>query len=109
MPEGPLEPPTRSIRARACHSHVRGGRRRGSRLAASTTGAQWDANQGANYFNTVEGGVTVQYWYDDARSLRPKYAAARKAGLRGVGPFEYGDVPPSHEDVWAAFDAFLLP
>ena len=85
-----------------------GGRRRGSRLAASTTGAQWDANQGANYFNTVEGGVTVQYWYDDAESLRPKYAHAASLGLRGVGPFTFVDAK-GVDAMWRALDAFLKP
>ena len=78
-------------------------------LAASHLGRQWDGNQQAPYFNTVEEGATVQYWYDDAQSLRLKYAYARTAGLRGVGPYTYGDVPLSDAEMWRAFDAFLSP
>ena len=55
-----------------------------SRLPKSTTGRRWDDYQAAPYFNTVEGGTTVQYWYDDVQSLTPKYARARELGLRGV-------------------------
>eukprot|EP00326_Haptolina_ericina_P002133 CAMPEP_0181224258 /NCGR_PEP_ID=MMETSP1096-20121128/31020_1 /TAXON_ID=156174 ORGANISM="Chrysochromulina ericina, Strain CCMP281" /NCGR_SAMPLE_ID=MMETSP1096 /ASSEMBLY_ACC=CAM_ASM_000453 /LENGTH=272 /DNA_ID=CAMNT_0023317307 /DNA_START=32 /DNA_END=850 /DNA_ORIENTATION=- len=72
----------------------------------STTGRLWDAYQGASYFNTIEGGATVQYWYDDVLSLRPKYAYARSLGLRGVGPFTFTDT--GDPAMYEAFDAFLL-
>ena len=74
----------------------------------STGGRQWDSTQGAPYFNTVEGNVTVQYWYDDVASLVPKYQYARRAGLRGVGPYVFMDVLGA-TPFFDAFDAFLLP
>lgn len=78
----------------------------------STTGRQWDSNQGAPYFNTVEPTAdgttaTVQYWYDDAQSLRAKYAYARQQGIRGVGPFTYTEVGDHAPDMWSALDTFL--
>ena len=78
-------------------------------LAHSSTGRRWDANQGAPFFNTVEQGVTVQYWYDDVSSLVPKYRHAAALGVRGVGPFTFEDVDasPDHDAMFAAFDAFL--
>lgn len=77
------------------------------KLSASITGRLWDEGQGAPYFNTVENNVTVQYWYDDAQSLVPKYKFARSAGLRGVGPFTFTDVTDTR--MYEALDAFLLP
>ena len=65
------------------------------------------ADQSAAFFNTLEDGVTVQYWYDDVHSLKPKYAHAKALGLLGVGPFTFTD---THDpEMYAAFDSFLLP
>jgi spore germination protein YaaH len=90
----------------------------------ATTPRLWDANQGAPYFNTLEpatgaadgraegGGAegrVVQYWYDDVESLAAKYAFARVAGLRGVGPYTFTDVASKADPMYRAFDAFLLP
>lgn len=82
------------------------------RLSLSRGGRQWDTNQLAPYFNTVEPDAngtmgTVQYWYDDPESLRRKYAQARLMGLRGVGPYTFVDVPKGDTAMWAALDAFL--
>ena len=46
-----------------------------------------------HYYNTIK----LDYYndncrYDDASSLAPKYALARRLGLRGVGPFTFTDV-----------------
>ncbi len=76
-----------------------------SRLPKSTTGRRWDDYQAAPYFNTVESGTTVQYWYDDVASLTPKYARARELGLRGVGPYSFHCT--TDEKMFDAFDAFL--
>ena len=78
-----------------------------AKLASSTTGRLWEAYQGAAYFNTVENGTTVQYWYDDVQSLTPKYAHARELGLLGVGPFTFVDT--TDQAMYDALDAFLLP
>jgi len=79
-----------------------------AKLPLSTSGRQWDSYQGAAFFNTVEGdGTTVQYWYDDEQSLRPKYAQARALGLLGVGPFTFTDT--TSPSMYEAFDAFLQP
>lgn len=77
------------------------------KLTHSTTGRLWDAYQGAAFFNTVENGGTVQYWYDDVQSLVPKYSHARAMGLRGVGPFTFTDT--EDKAMYEAFDAFLNP
>ena len=76
-------------------------------VGASPTGVLWDASQQAPYFNLVENRTVVQYWYDDPTSLRPKYAYARSAGLRGVGPFTFTDVN-KRDAMWEALDAFLI-
>jgi len=88
-------------------------RRLGSGGAA--TARRWDANQGAHYFNAVEDGGgegtepgVVQYWYDDARSLAAKYAYARAAGLRGVGPYTFTDVARKEDPMYTALDHFLI-
>lgn len=78
-----------------------------ARLGPSPSGRRWDANQAAPSFNTVEKGVTVQYWYDDVQSLTLKYSLAARLGLRGVGPFTFTD---THDPaMYRALDAFLAP
>ena len=75
-----------------------------SRLPKSTTGRRWDDYQAAPYFNTVEGGATVQYWYDDVQSLTPKYARARARPPRRRPLF----FPrTTDQKMFDAFDAFL--
>eukprot|EP00754_Rhynchopus_humris_P021211 Rhum_TRINITY_DN14734_c0_g1::Rhum_TRINITY_DN14734_c0_g1_i1::g.112122::m.112122/K12310/CTBS; Di-N-acetylchitobiase len=58
----------------------------------TTTGRRWNADVGTPYYNYVKDGVVHQMWIDDAESLKLKYAVAAKYGLRGVGPFTYGDL-----------------
>ena len=75
-------------------------------LPNSSTGRRWDAYQGAAWFNTVgDDGAVSQHWYDDVQSLSPKYAYARAQGLRGVGPYTFGDT--TEPAMFEAFDAFL--
>ena len=33
----------------------------------------------------------LQYWYDNPESLIWKYKYAKSMGLRGLGPFQFGD------------------
>jgi di-N-acetylchitobiase len=96
-----------------------------------TRPVSYDSNTGSPFFNTVESGTVVQYWYDDPASLRPKYGWAKEKGLRGVGPYAFGMVDPAHHhaeeaavspvhtslavhhageearDMWTAMDAFV--
>ena len=72
----------------------------------------WDESMSAPWMNLIEGSnVTVQYWYDDPRSLSLKYAFAKQAGLRGVGPFTWDDLDiayfPDQAAMWGAFASFL--
>jgi di-N-acetylchitobiase len=82
-------------------------------IRAANATLQWDDNQAAPFFNAVEGqeqghDTVVQYWFDDASSLRSKYAFAAELGLRGVGPYTFLDAPADQfPDMWAAFDTFL--
>mmetsp|Transcript_35360 Transcript_35360/g.82655 ORF Transcript_35360/g.82655 Transcript_35360/m.82655 type:complete len:416 (-) Transcript_35360:24-1271(-) len=79
------------------------------KLRSSSTGRRWDANQHAPWFNSVEEGELVQYWYDDIDSLRAKYAFARSKGLKGVGPYTFSDVSGDYgTKMFEAFDSFLL-
>jgi len=89
----------------------------------NTGGRKWDTDMEAPFFNEWDGsdsGITYQYWYDDAQSLRSKFEWAKSQGLAGVGPFAfsyiYGD-DSSYEDpraaeedardMWSAFDSFF--
>ena len=63
---------------------------------------QWDEASSSPFFD-VNG--THQMWYDDPRSLRLKYAAARARGVGGVGMWT-GDFSTA-TSMWAAFDAFF--
>ena len=85
-----------------------------------TSGLQRDEAVDAPYFNELQEDNTIyQYWFDDAESLRHKYQWVRKAGLAGVGPFQFDDLDaPSLDpngtvpkklivDMWSAFDEFF--
>mmetsp|Transcript_14772 Transcript_14772/g.19330 ORF Transcript_14772/g.19330 Transcript_14772/m.19330 type:complete len:479 (+) Transcript_14772:70-1506(+) len=58
-----------------------------------------------------------QYWFDNADSLKRKYAWANSVGLLGVGPYAYHDVnfpqsgdsrwEPFASSLWSSFDAFF--
>jgi len=72
----------------------------------------FDSSMSAPYFNTMEGGKVVQYWFDDAKSTTLKYQYAKSVGLRGVGPYEFSNaVPSKHTEqtlaMWTAIDAFF--
>ena len=79
---------------------------------ARVTARGWDANMAAPWMNVVEANATVQYWWDDPDSLALKYAFAKRAGLRGVGPFTWSDLDPENAPeetaaMWAALGEFL--
>ena len=63
---------------------------------------QWDEASSSPFFNI---GGTHQMWYDDARSLSLKYAAARKLQVAGVGMWT-GDFS-GQRSMWSAFDSFF--
>jgi di-N-acetylchitobiase len=78
----------------------------------------WDAALAAPTFNRVENETTVQYWFDDARSLGLKYAYAKAQGLRGIGSWNIDCLayntsdPREREDtlqMWAAMARFREP
>lgn len=86
------------------------------RSAQATTGLRWDENMGAPYFNAIDAGTgaVAQYWFDNARSLAPKYAWARARGLAGVGPYCFNMYPLGSDvekadalEMWSALDAFF--
>jgi di-N-acetylchitobiase len=81
------------------------------------TPPQWDSTMLAPFFNHVENEtnhnfLVQQYWYDDAQSLKLKYAWARSNELRGLGPYTFDDLngAPAQEtqSMWSAFDTFLF-
>ena len=86
------------------------------RSKQATTGLRWDANMGAPFFNAVDAstGEVAQYWFDDARSLAPKYSWARAQGLAGVGPYCFNMLPLGSDvqkedarQMWSALEAFF--
>jgi len=77
-------------------------------LISNASAKGWDANQAAPWANVItSSGGTIQFWYDDVRSLTRKYLEARYLGLLGVGPFTFTDVLSASDKMYAAFDAFL--
>ncbi|EGB12190.1 chitinase [Aureococcus anophagefferens] len=78
--------------------------------SVQTSAERRDANMDAPFFNALERGAVVQYWYDDPASLRAKFSFARGAGLAGVGPFCFGMLaagdPGEAAAMWASLDAF---
>jgi Di-N-acetylchitobiase len=71
----------------------------------------------ASYFNSLkkqnDGQMVVhQSWFDDPTSMRHKFSLARAMGLRGIGPYTFGDLNPTSQpiessEMWSAFDAFF--
>merc|ERR1712048_1346392 len=87
-----------------------------------TTGVRWDESTQSPYFNFVSGDKASvqlwQMWFDDAKSSAIKYAAARRLGVRGVGPYRWDQLdyngsvtgnpraPAESKEMWEAFDSF---
>jgi di-N-acetylchitobiase len=82
------------------------------KTAKLKSGMQRDDYMNAVYFNTVDqDGSVYQYWFDDAKSMRAKFAWAKSVGLGGVGPYTFDDLDPfklpeESEAMWSAFDVF---
>lgn len=78
-----------------------------------TGGIRRDDYMDAAYMNDVsENGTVFQYWFDDATSIRNKFAWAKTMGLGGVGPFTFDDLDPvefpkESQEMWSAFDTFV--
>ena len=83
------------------------------------TEIRWDDTQKAPYVNVYghdQRNNMLQYWYDNPESLRWKYRYAKSMGLRGLGPFQFGDEwydgsdseKERAQELWSAFDAFYL-
>lgn len=77
----------------------------------------WNASLAATFFNRVEGGKTVQYWYDTPASLQLKAKYAGVAGWRGTGVWnadclDYAStdarVKADTQRMWESFDAFQI-
>lgn len=80
--------------------------------ATLTGGLRRDDHMDAPFFNALAKNSTTtvyQFWYDDATSLRHKYAWAKQQNLRGVGPYTFSflDHNGKDADMWSAFDVFL--
>ena len=78
-------------------------------LARNGTAAGWDAATGTPYANFQRAGKPVQMWFDDVRSLRPKYAVSQELGLRGIGAYtleglDYSSTRSRNQsaEMWAA-------
>ena len=77
-----------------------------------TRALSYDSSMMAPYFNVIEEGKVVQYWFDDAKSLTLKYEWAKSAGLKGVGPYTFDYAVPSKHTaetlgMWSSIDAFV--
>lgn len=77
-----------------------------------TGGIRRDEYMNAAFMNHVsKNGTVYQYWFDDDKSIRDKFAWAKSAGLGGVGPYTFDDLnpiqfPDESKAMWSAFDAF---
>ena len=79
-----------------------------------------DSYMDASFFNSIKKShtdtttMTVhQSWFDDATSMRHKFSLARSMGLRGVGPYTFGDLNPTLQpressEMWSTLDALFL-
>ena len=86
----------------------------------NVTEITWDETSKTHYCNYWFGGhqneTLMQVWYDGPESLIEKYQYAKSMGLRGLGPFQFGDViwdnsveeKARAQQMWSAFDAFYL-
>ena len=88
---------------------------------ANVTEIKWDNTQKAPFCNYWFGGhvneTLMQVWQDDAQSLIVKYQYAKSMNLRGLGPFQFGDLIWNEnnaqerlraQQIWSAFDAFYI-
>ena len=78
---------------------------------ANATVEGYDKSMNAPWFNTFDGKVVSQYWYDNAESLGLKYTYAKSLQLKGVGPFCFDDIDglddQKRQNIWDAFELFF--
>ena len=83
------------------------------------TEIRWDNTMKTPFCNVYGHGHTdnlLQYWYDDPQSLSYKYNYAKTMNLRGLGPYQFGDIIYDNSDneiqrrveMWSAFDVFYV-
>lgn len=90
-------------------------------LKWNITAIRWDETMKTHFVNIYSGGSAKrddlrQIWFDDPLSLSYKYQYAKEKKLRGVGPFQFGDLIDDHsaaekqraKEMWSAFDTFFL-
>ena len=87
---------------------------------ANVTEIRWDNTQKTHFCNYWFGGhmneTLMQVWYDGPESLIVKYQYAKEMNLRGLGPYQFGDLIWDHtqeeklrgQQMWFAFDFFIL-
>ena len=67
---------------------------------------QWDNLYRANFFNYYQDRQWHQVWFDDTKSLRPRYDLAKELGMGGVGMWSAGDLDYENatqvDDFWGA-------
>ena len=86
----------------------------------NVTPIRWDNTQKTHYYNykSDKNNMTQinQVWYDDVESLIYKYSYAKSMNLRGLGPFQFGDLihdrnnsgeKQRQQAMWSAFDVFF--
>ena len=78
---------------------------------ANATAQGYDKSMNAPWFNTFDGKIVSQYWYDNADSLSLKYTYAKSLQLKGVGPFCFEDIDgldvAERQKIWDAFSHFF--
>lgn len=77
------------------------------RLAQAGTVVTYDeSDRNPSALYTTEEGMTVQLWYEDARSVADKLTLARMMGITGVSVWRLGNVPAYSDipnyDAWSA-------
>eukprot|EP01084_Bolivina_argentea_P125829 222886_1 len=83
------------------------------------TAIRWDDIMKTHFVNIYghnQNTSMMQIWYDDPESLSYKYQYAKSKNLRGVGPYQFGDLIFEHSSdekeramqMWAALDNFFV-
>lgn len=72
-----------------------------SMATASKYGAtiQWDDTSKAPWFTYVDGGVRHEVWFENAKSLEPKLAVAKKYSIGGICAWRLGNEDPENWNV----------
>ena len=86
---------------------------------SNVTEIRWDDTQKSPFINVPDkhhNTTVFQYWWDNPLSLKYKYEYAKSMNLRGLGPFQFGDLIYDNSDdekerakqMWSTFDYFFL-